>query len=502
MSKTLIIRADANAQIGTGHLMRCLALGQAWKDSGGEKVFITACDNKGLLERLYEEGFRVHLLDKAYPDPHDWEVTKEVLHDNPGAWVALDGYHFDSTYQRQIKEAGHPLLVIDDMAHLEHYYADIVLNQNLHAEQLHYSCEPYTRLLLGTRYVLLRREFLKWQGWKREIPEVAQKVLVTLGGADPDNVTLKVIQALQQVHVDRLETVVVVGPSNPHYEELQAAASDSRIPIQLEYNVTNMPELMAWADVAVSSASSTVWELMFVGVPVLVLILAENQRYLAKWVEIRGVARNLGWHEDVSLDRMVQAMTQLLRETRTRIEMSQRDREIIDGEGTARVVMHLRGSKIRLRQAREGDCRLLWEWANDPEVRESAFSRNPISWETHVQWFMRKLHEPTCFLFIGVDDRDTPIGQVRFEVHKEGEAEIDVSIERGKRGLGYGSLLISEAVEEVFHTIPIQIIHAFVKPHNEASMRAFEKANFKRQATKTVRGNIAIHYIRSKSNVW
>lgn len=498
-TKRLVIRADANAQIGTGHLMRCLALGQAWKDSGGEEVFITACDNKGLLERLYEEGFRVHLLDKAYPDPHDWEVTKEVLHDNPGAWVALDGYHFDSTYQRQIKEAGHPLLVIDDMAHLEHYYADIVLNQNLHAEQLHYSCEPYTRLLLGTRYVLLRREFLKWQGWKREIPKVARKVLVTLGGADPDNVTLKVIQALQQVDVDGLETVVVVGASNPHHEELQAAVSDSRIPIQLERNVTNMPKLMAWADLAVSSASTTVWELMFMGVPTLILILAENQRLVAGWLNAREVAENLGWHEDISPYKMAQAMTQLLREARTRAGMSERDREIVDGEGTARVVMHLRGSKIRLRQARKDDCRLFWEWANDPEVRASAFSIDPIPWETHVQWFTRKLHEPGCFLFIAVDDQDTPVGQVRFEVDREDEAEIDVTVDKSKRGMGYGPLLISVGIKEVSRLAPIRTVHAFVKPYNKASMKAFEKAGFKQLGIKTVRGNMAIHYVEGNN---
>ncbi len=157
----LIFRADALTGTGSGHVMRCLALGQAWEDAGGSVVFVTACQNDGLLQRLKQAGFDVYQLIKPYPDPGDWEYTKDILAAYPNVWLVLDGYHFDETYQKQIKETRHRLLVIDDMAHLKHYYADIILNQNLHAKGLPYSREPYTRLLLGTKYVLLQREFLQ-----------------------------------------------------------------------------------------------------------------------------------------------------------------------------------------------------------------------------------------------------------------------------------------------------------------------------------------------------
>ncbi|MDY7080712.1 MAG: DegT/DnrJ/EryC1/StrS family aminotransferase [Chloroflexota bacterium] len=139
----LLIRADANVHIGTGHLMRCLALAQGWQTQGGRATFITACESDGLRQRLSDEGFQVIALEHPYPDPADWEITSQVLAAHPGAWMVLDGYHFDPAYQRQVKKVGHPLLVIDDMAHLDHYYADVLLNQNIHAEQLDYSCEPY-----------------------------------------------------------------------------------------------------------------------------------------------------------------------------------------------------------------------------------------------------------------------------------------------------------------------------------------------------------------------
>jgi len=220
----------------------------------------------------------------------------------------LDGYHFDGVYQRQVKEAGNRLLVIDDMAHLKHYYADIVLNQNLHAEQLRYACELDTCLLLGTRYVLLRREFLAWKERQREIPEVARRVLVTLGGGDPENNTLKVIQALREVGIPGLEATVVIGASNPHASVLEQAAKQSCIPIRMVRDTKNMPEIMAWADVAVSGGGSTAWELLFMGVPSLLLVVAENQRCIAEYVGNQGLGKISVWRRMYLLNRWLRRL--------------------------------------------------------------------------------------------------------------------------------------------------------------------------------------------------
>ncbi|TEU12258.1 MAG: UDP-2,4-diacetamido-2,4,6-trideoxy-beta-L-altropyranose hydrolase [Anaerolineales bacterium] len=335
---SLIVRADANTRMGTGHLMRCLALAQAWKARGGRATFITACESDGLQHRLSDESFQVIRLERSYPDPVDWEVTSRVLAAHSSAWVVLDGYHFDPVYQRQIKETGHWLLAIDDMAHLDHYYADVVLNQNINAEDLRYSCEPYTRLLLGTRYALLRSEFLAWRGWQREVPKVARKVLITLGGGDPDNQTLKVVQALQRVDVDELEAVVVVGASNPHFREVQSAASNSQFGIRLVQNVTNMPELMAWADVAVSAGGSTCWELAFMGLPSLLLTLADNQRAAVSMLSEIGISLHLEEAVRGDLQRIVCKVITLMKDPEARSAMSQKGMHLIDGLGVTRVL--------------------------------------------------------------------------------------------------------------------------------------------------------------------
>ena len=326
VARHLIIQADANAEIGIGHLMRCLALGQAWKDAGGKVIFVTSCQNEGLLQRLRVEDFEIH-------SANDWKHTNY-----PDAWIALDGYHFNESYQQQVKESGHKLLVIDDMAHLKHYYADIMLNQNLQAEQLQYSCEPYTTLLLGTQYTLLRREFFEWKDWERKIPDIAHRVLVTLGGSDYENYTLKVIQALQNIEITDLEVIIIIGASNPHFTTLEIAIKQSHIPTHLIFDTQNMSELMAWADIAISGSGTTIWELSFLGTPILALILADNQHYIAEQIELQGAGQNLGNAENLSNKTLTKAINSLLRDSKLRARMSCKARNIIDGEGAKRVI--------------------------------------------------------------------------------------------------------------------------------------------------------------------
>ncbi len=341
--ENLIIRVDATTQTGAGHLMRSLALAQAWREIGGKVISVTACQSEGLLQRFREAGCELHLLPHQYPDTSDWDHMEDILAAHPTAWVVLDGYHFDEAYQQRVKEAGHRLLVIDDMAHLKHYYADVVLNQNLHAEQLHYSCEPHTRLLLGTRYVLLRREFLVWRGLKREIPEIGRRVLVTLGGGDSENYTLKVIHALQRSDVPGLEATVVIGASNPHGDILKAAVRQSRIPIHLVHNAHNMPKLMDWADVAVIAAGGTLFELLFMGSAIVSYVRNHIQDVVVSELERRTIVKHLGYLRLMDQSILATSLQELaLAETRRKY-MKASGRKIVDGNGTKRLLRVLTG---------------------------------------------------------------------------------------------------------------------------------------------------------------
>jgi len=339
---SIFVRADASASIGTGHVMRCIALGQAWQDKGGRVVFISHCESGKLQERIIGEGFDFIYIENPHPHSSDLDKTIETLstiHHSPSTndWLAVDGYHFDSMYQKKIKEAGYRLLWIDDYGHADHYYADIVLNQNISAEESFYSKrESYTRLLLGTRYVLLRREFRQWQGWQREIPDTAKKILVTLGGSDPENLTLKIVQALKQVDISGLEAKIVVGPSNPNLHTLQQEVSDNAN-LQIITNATNMPELMAWADVAVSAGGSTCWEMALLGLPNMIIFFAGNQKPIAEKLHADNVALSLGWGHKLTIKDIAQSLEKLIRTAPLRKIFSINSRNLIDGDGAQQI---------------------------------------------------------------------------------------------------------------------------------------------------------------------
>ena len=335
--RPLFIRADANKDIGTGHVMRCLALAQVWRSNNGEVVFITGCTNKMLLDKLHENGIQVIQLKNVYPHPDDLKKTTKIVEKSTKSWVVVDGYHFDSLYHRRIKECGNWLMVIDDMSHIGHYYVDIVLNQNIHAEKMKYSCEPFTRLLLGTRYALLRNEFWSWKSWNREIPETAKKILVTFGGSDPENQTLKVIRALQLLAPLNVETIIVAGASNPNLKSLETAIKNTNADIQLVHNAANMPELMAWADIAVSASGSTCWELSYMGLPTVLIVLADNQQDIATELSEQRAMINLGWHEKVNVDNIAQALSSLAHNHDRRLMMSDCLKKLVDRSGNDRV---------------------------------------------------------------------------------------------------------------------------------------------------------------------
>lgn len=341
----LLVRVDADSQMGTGHVMRCLALGQRWQDFGGQVTFALALCPPALEERLLAEGMSVIHLSAELGSTEDAEQTGELAKQLDASWIVLDGYHFDEKYETIIKNAGLRLLLIDDIGHFGHCFADIILNQNLHAHpRLYPTREPGAQLLLGPDYALLRREFGVWRGHPRQIPLVAQKVLVTLGGSDPDNVTLKVIQALSRVELANLEGVAIAGGANPHYQELEQAVAASVYPIRLLKNIKDMPGLMAWADIAVSSGGSTCWELAFMGLPSLTLVLADNQQPIGGKLDSLGVARNLGWGNRVSEAQIAESIRQLCLGKEERAKMSRKGRRLVDGKGCERVLARLTGS--------------------------------------------------------------------------------------------------------------------------------------------------------------
>ena len=503
----LLLRADSSVAMGTGHVMRCLALAQAWQDIGGRAIFAMADSTPGIRARLAAESCELVYISSAAGTEEDSRQAITLAREYNAGSVVVDGYQFGADYQHALKSAGVKILFLDDYGHAEHYFADFVLNQNVTAdESLYQQKEPQTWLLLGPRYSLLRREFSAWKDWTREVSPVVRRLLIMMGGSDAENLTARTIEALSSAGLD-LETTIVVGGSNPHLAALEAEVAHSGLKIELVRDVTNMAERMARADVALSAAGSTCWELCLLGLPALLVDVAENQTALAKELDRRGCAIHIG-SRDVSAEAIAAGLRRLCRDHELRISLFQRSRELVDGNGARRVVSVLRGTEgVRLRRVRLEDRRILWEWANDPAVRASSFSPDPISWETHVAWFAEKCSldkqaesasetaQNKSEIWIAEDAAGTAIGQVRFDIRPDGSCEVDVSVVPSMRGLGLASTLIQLGVQELRQKQPKVRVHALIKAANVASLKAFEQAGFRRMGTDQIRGYATIHFI-------
>jgi len=505
----LLVRADASTQMGTGHVMRCLALAQAWQEAGGRAQFALALSTPAAEARLSAEGMQVARvsagnvdLRAAFPfggrpgSAEDAGETVAMAREIGAAWVVVDGYHFDAAYQRSVKGAGLQLLAVDDYGHASHYSADLVLNQNIYAaESLYPSREATTRLLLGTRYALLRSEFWPWRAWQRTVPEVARKVLVTMGGADADNATLKVVEALRQVEGlgQGLEVKVVVGGSNPHREALRETLT---VGVELIENAPNMPELMAWSDAAVSAAGTTCWELAFMQVPSLLVVLAENQRPNAAGLQEAGVAVNMGWHGELASAELARALTRLLGTREQQVAMAQEGRRLVDGEGARRVAGLLAEATVRVRRVAPQDRELLFLWANDPLTRQMSLRSEAIEWEEHRHWFDQVVSCPGVFLVIAegwTGERWAPLGQVRID--RAGVVSIALAAEH--RGHGLARRVLQAGIAMHRSRTPSEALTAYIKPENEASLRIFAQAGFTPMGWAEVLGQWLLKYIRA-----
>lgn len=492
-SLNLLFRADASVRGGTGHVMRCLALAQACEASGGSAQFLIAQSTPSLDSRLREAGISVARGVFDAGSPADARETMKQAGAAGSSWIVADGYDFGSAWQKEIKAAQLRLLLLDDYGHAEHYSADIVLNQNLHAQEAAYkSREPFTRLLLGPRFSLLRDEFVKGRNAERRIPDRARKILVTLGGSDPDNVTYEVIKVVATI--DDIEITVVVGGSNPHLPMLRELVANLPAAITVMPDAQNMPDLMERADIAVVAGGTTSWELAFSGLPSVVITLADNQEAISAELDRAGLAISIGrWSGDARA-RLAKALADLLLDVRRREQMSDTGRQLVDGFGVQRVLARMNAAHLHLRAARSEDCRLVWEWANDAEARAASFSSESIKWDIHRGWYANKLTNPNCFFYIVSDARGTPMGQIRFELGQR-RAVVSISVAKETRGKGQGAALIVRGLNEFFESAPADTIDAYVKPDNKKSIKTFLKADFIDAGDAEMQGQKARHFV-------
>lgn len=338
MAEILVIRADAGPEVGAGHLMRCLALAQAWRAAGGRVVFVVAESMPALAA---EVAPLAEVVEIAAPvgSAQDANQTLAVAGRCAAYWVVLDGHRFPPDYLLTVSSGGSRTLVIDDTASLAAFHADVVLNHNASAtSRLYANRAPGARLLLGPRHTLLRESFRRYRGVARDVPQTASRVLVTLGGGDIADEVQAVLGALANVGAGDLDVVVAAGFTGSARDVLTRTLPSVPFKVRLAAAGEDQADLMAWAHVAVSAGGTSSLELAFMGVPSVTLVLSENQRSNAAALERAGVTIDAGIIEQVGSSRLAQTIDDLAIDRERRASMSRRGRSLVDGRGAERIV--------------------------------------------------------------------------------------------------------------------------------------------------------------------
>ena len=353
---TLLIRSDASPDIGTGHVMRCLAIAQAWQDRGGRATFLMSQSTPAIRERLSREGCELISSEVIIGEATDLAETIKAARRCGCEWLVLDGYCFDSEYEAGVCGHGFGVLYVDDLGDRKHS-ADIILNPNLTAASAQDAGQHNERhLLLGTEYAPLRREFRSCRDWNREIVPAAHRILVTVGGSTPKHLALCILEALQQVTTQVESVTFVLGASSTQQQSLKDAAAKLEDKVSFVRAASDMATLMAEADVAIAAAGSTCWEMCFMGLPALIVDIAENQTAEAMELHRQGYAKYLGSGSALRSQNLAAELGELLGSQELRREISRRCRKLVDGRGAERVVAAMieRGTPASASVANEG----------------------------------------------------------------------------------------------------------------------------------------------------
>ena len=529
-----LIRADASLQIGSGHIMRCLTLAHKLRQHHHRVAFITRAHQGHLADTIRQQGFDCillplpdHATTSAQPQrqpetacnelppsppapaiPHAaWLATSQAQDITDCAphiralapdWIICDHYALAAAWQTAARALCHSKIMVIDDLHDRAHDADLLLDQNHAHTAADYAplVPPSCRILTGTRYALLRDEFAQHRTISlhqratppARQPETAlphsQNILINLGGVDKDNHTLAVLQALSAYVSGSLKALpiratIIMGATAPHLASVQRYAATAPYPGQVIANAHNMAELMTQATWAIGAAGSTSWERCALGVPTLLLTIADNQRSIAAQLQRAGAALALEASQIHSP--AFQATLTHLMQPENQHRISQAAAQLCDAHGAARVAQHIAqltaAPQAQLRPATAADCARIHAWRNHPSIRAMMFQPDPIPLPQHQAWFAAQLANPSFKMYVyTLGGTPQGYGSLKRIAPTEYEWGFYLAPDCPR---GNGSILCNLLLQRAFGDLGATIVHGQALRHNAASIALHRKLNFR-----------------------
>ena len=341
----ILFRVDAAPDIGLGHLQRCLSLAAALRDFNTDCLFLTN-EEQIVHHRIKRFGFDGRTLGAIEPwGADDLTQTMAVAAAHKCGAIVVDSDYEGAGYLSQLRNAGYYVVAIEDTAP-HPFPCQLVVNGDAHARQLPYQAiSEDTQFLLGPEYSILRREF--WEVPPRVISEHVDRILVTLGGADPYNIMPRVINVLDTLP-EAFSVSVIIGPFFENFSQVQAVAQRAQRGITLVRAPDSVRDLMMEAGLAISAGGQTLYELARVGCPTVAVRMASNQDGQLAVFEDAGFLRIVGHAEnDDIVEAIGAAVRTSLADPQARAAMSVAGKRLIDGQGAVRVAQTILAERVR-----------------------------------------------------------------------------------------------------------------------------------------------------------
>lgn len=494
----IIFRVDASIQIGSGHVMRCLTLADALKNKGAKCTFICRAHSGNMLALIQAKGHSVFALpdDKTYINPTNLHPSQEYiswlnttidedaqqtiatirsLRAEVPTWLIIDHYALDKDWEKLLRPYCQKIMVVDDIAERQHD-CDLLLDQTFGRDERDYQAlvSEHCTILAGSYYAQLRPEFSQWREFslkRRQQPQL-KHLLITLGGVDKDNVTGQVLTALTSSQLpNECQITIIMGEHAPWLESIQEQARQLPWSTEVRSNVTNMAELMANSDMCIGAAGSTTWERCCLGLPTIMLVLAENQRKIAEELDKKDIVY-IAFHTS-ELSKFVNTIcSDISSAFRIKIEKSS---AICDGFGAKIISARLFGGAF-IRLMKTNDLQLVRRWRNHDSVRSCMFNQNEISQHEHEKWFLEKSNQSNQHLLI-FEIHGAPEGFISFNIKDDLEADWGF-YKSPNSPRGTGKLLGSCALDYAFKKIGLSKINAKVIISNENSLIFHRRLGF------------------------
>ena len=335
----IAMRVDASAQLGTGHLMRCLTLADALHERGARLRFICGPLPATQAHLVQDRGYELASLpaEASSTETLDAAGSASALAGERWDWIVVDRYALGAAWEGAMRRHAARILVIDDLADRDHD-CDLLLDQNYlpEGEARYRGRVPAgCRLLIGPWFALLRPEYRQYRDRLVTRPQRVVRLLVFFGGTDPQGMTEMALDAVSSPELDGLLVDVVYAGEATRRSRIEARAA-LRPGTTVHGPRPHLADLMAQADLSLGGGGATSWERMCLGLPSLVITLADNQRAVAAWLQAQGLARVVGDAATVTIADIRSALIDDVRREGPNPAVAEAMR-LCDGRGTGRV---------------------------------------------------------------------------------------------------------------------------------------------------------------------